>query len=380
MNLLLIGSPLEVFVALFVWLMGFYLVGLLYKIFSVSYRKSLFLYLWHTIFVFIYFYYSLDNNADSSSYYTIAVQGGIDLYLGTSLVEYFTYILYNMGINSYLGMFLVYNIFGYIGLLAFYASLWQIVKDKSIFYKRLAFLLILLPSISFWSVAIGKDSISFMAVGLALWASLEFDRRKALLLFAIFILFLVRPHMGAVMSVAFCIAFLIGGNIKIQSKVFFGFFILILSGFVVMVVVDKLKLDITSLSSIVEFIQKRQSYNLDGGSSIDISSMNITEQVFTYMFRPLPFEAHSFNAFVASLDNTFLLYLFVLFCISFTIKNPVNLPNHNLIFLNIYIIITVIALAITTANLGIAVRQKWMFMPFMIYVWFLYIAGEKSKK
>ena len=66
-----------------------------------------------------------------------------------------------------------------------------------------------------------------------------------------------------------------------------------------------------SLSGLDGYIDKRQNYNLSGGSSLDIALMSYPMQVFTYIFRPLPFEAHSAVAFVTSIENTILLFLFI---------------------------------------------------------------------
>ncbi|PSD37872.1 hypothetical protein C7E21_10595, partial [Acinetobacter radioresistens] len=96
-------------------------------------------------------------------------------------------------------------------------------------------------------------------------------------------------------------------------------------------------------------------------------SMSYPMQIFTYIFRPLPFDAHSTLALFTSIENTILLFLFIyiLFISKFRLYSFVEGKNT---WLLIYAFLTCSMLAITTANLGIATRQKWMFMPIFIYL------------
>ena len=107
----------------------------------------------------------------------------------------------------------------------------------------------------------------------------------------------------------------------------------------------------------------RQSYNLEGGSGIDISAYSLPVQLFLYMFFPLftpPFTALSF---VASIENTiFLLVSIYLLFLLLTRKRATSLT----LFLSSYSVVSLICLAVTTSNTGIALRQKWMFLPALL--------------
>ena len=129
------------------------------------------------------------------------------------------------------------------------------------------------------------------------------------------------------------------------------------------------------------FTEHRQSLNLFGGSSVNIKDMSTLERVFTYFFRPQLYEAHNVYAFVSSLDNLVILILFI-----FWIYNVIYFMfSKKIIFLDLkiniflglllYVIFTSLILSATTANLGIAVRQKWMILPLIIY---LIIISTKS--
>jgi hypothetical protein len=345
--------------------------------FEVNFRKSVFLFFWHSIFCIFYFYYSLIQGADSIVYYARAVSDELVIFnFGTSFIVLITRFFVNLGF-SYFDMFLLNNFIGYIGLLAFCGAIDKAVYGANKKIKFLALILLLLPSLSFWTTALGKDAFSFMAIGLALWSSLDFKNRKILLYFSIFVMFMVRPHMGAIMAISFIFALVFDKKTKIYSKIFFGAISLISIAIIIPIMLNYIGLSESGdLSDVDEYVDKRQSSNLGGGSSLDIASMSLPMQMITYLFRPLPFEAHSFLALLASLDNVVLIVVFLLGIIAYFKKNK-PIIESNRIFLWSYFFISLMVLATTTANLGIAMRQKWMFIPCVIFL-LLSVIGSRN--
>jgi len=132
------------------------------------------------------------------------------------------------------------------------------------------------------------------------------------------------------------------------------------------------------LSDVDAYVDKRQNSNLSGGSSLDIASMSLPMQMLSYLFRPLPFEAHTLFALIASLDNIILIYLLILGIVAYLEKSKPSIES-NRIFLWVYFFICLMMLATTTANLGIAMRQKWMFLPCLIFL-LLSVIGTKNKE
>jgi CDP-diglyceride synthetase len=81
----------------------------------------------------------------------------------------------------------------------------------------------------------------------------------------------------------------------------------------------------------------------------------------------LPFEARSIYQFAASLDNVVLLVVFLMGV--FRWKNrKYKSESENRLFLILFSVGCWTVLALTTANLGISVRQKWMFLPMIFYL------------
>lgn len=365
------------FSSFLVFFIGAILIGRVRRKFLTKRSKALLIYSWHTLFCILYFWYSMEYGADAIAYYNKAVAGRFDFYFGTAAVDGLTSLLvHGLGFGI-LSCFLVFNIFGTVGLLAFDAALQEVVKNKSVALKRLATIIVFLPSVSFWSSAIGKDAISFLAIGLALWSALNLHKRVGLMFFAIFLILFVRPHMAGMMVIALAASAMFDPKASMIKRIFLG--TLAFAGVMVMVPFALQYAgvsDPSSAESLIEYVEKRQSYNMDGGGGVDIASMSLPMQLFTYMFRPIIFEARSITAMAAALDNLILLYLFIAGGIALIKKRKRNF-TENRKFMWVYAGLAWLVLAMTTANLGIAVRQKWMFAPFLIFLLISLIGKEK---
>lgn len=362
---MLSSSAFQLITAFTVFIVGLFIVISVRKYFKSNLKRILLIYFWHTLFCFIYL---LVIQGDAQMYFTEATLYGFDreFQFGTSFIIYFTTFLVKFLGLSFLGCFLIFNIFGSLGLIAFDSTLRQATQKSSRYIRLLASLIIFLPSISFWSSALGKDAISFMAVCLALWATLNLKKRMFIFAFAIISMFSVRPHIAAIMLVAFALSFIFDKQISIVQRLFLGVIAIIVSSVAVPFSMQLIGFDINNAE---EYIEQRQSNNMEGGSSLDISSMSLPMQVFTYLFRPLPFDAHNIFAFLSSIDNILLIFLFIIGLNSF-LKKSIPVVSTNSAFLWFYSIICLVVLATTTANLGISMRQKWMFLPCLIFLLF----------
>lgn len=372
-------TPWHLISASIALLLNFTFALMLSGYFKCTKQRALAICAWHILFTFVYAFYVSSNGGDALAYYNKSIELDVAFSFGTRGVVFFTsFLTQGLGL-SLIGCFFVFQTFGFIGLLAFDAALRSVVIDKSKRVKLLATIIVFLPSVSFWSSAIGKDAISFMAVGLALWASLSLSKRMPLMIFAILLMLVVRPHMAGLMVMGLAASFMFQKSIPVVYRLFLGLSSL---GVVAMLVPFALKYagvgESVDTEQLGEYIDKRQSYNTEGGGGIDIASMSLPVQLFTYMFRPLPFEAHSIAALMASLDNMILLYLFVVgFYYLVTYKVPEEFKQHNRAFMWYYLIGSWLILAMTTANLGIAMRQKWMIAPMLIFLLISVIGDDK---
>lgn len=377
----LASNAWQAFSAVFVFLLGVFFSISVSRYFSVGERRGLFLYIWHTGFCLVYFAYLQSNVGDALMYYSASLADELRPFrVGTAAVIYFTSLFSKIFGFSFLGVFLVNNIIGFVGLLAFYGALGSVTRMKGKWLRFMALIIVLLPSISFWSSAIGKDSISFMAVGLALWAALSLQRRMGLMIFAVLAIFFVRPHMAGMMVLALCIAFVLHGNVSTIMRMLAGVISLAVAAFLIPFALQYAGVgEASDIDALMSFVEERQGYNQQGGGGVDIASMSPPMQLFTYMFRPLIFEARSIFQLAAAIDNIILMILFLAggMAIWKGRKSPVH---DSRIFLWVYALLAWIVLSLTTANLGIAMRQKWMFAPMLIYLMISVMGKARSAR
>ena len=346
------------------------------RAFQITAGNSLLLYLWHSGFSVLYCWYVLRFGGDALGYFSGGQDWSGQVGVGSKAVKAISAFLVSGLGFSFLGVFLVFNAFGVIGLLAFWGSLKAATLDKPWRVRWLATLIIFLPSVSFWSSALGKDAISFMATGLALWSSLDLAKRGLLMAIAIGAMFIVRPHMAGIMVMAIAMAAVMDSNASAVKKVLLG---MLAAGVAAALVPFALRYagvgEVVDVESLANYIDKRQSYNTQGGGGVDIASMSLPMQLFTYLFRPVLFEARSVFALAASLDNLILLGLFVFGGIALLRGRKTGL-GENRTFMWAYALGAWLILAMTTANLGIALRQKWMFAPMLIFL-FISVIGRR---
>jgi hypothetical protein len=373
-------SILQIFDSIIIFVLGSLISYKCAKVFCLNFKRGLLLYAWHTIFSVVYLWYALNFGADALGYYEAGLSGRVDFNVGTAGIEFLTMLLVqDLGLST-LGTFLVFNIFGVVGLLAVDSCLQMAARDKPKYLIYLANIVIFLPSMSFWSSAIGKDSVSFMATGLALWAALALQKRWLLMVLAIVIMFLVRPHMAGIMVFSCCLDILLSRYTSLPKKIVF---IALASVAATLVLPSALRYagvgEAIASEEIMDYVGRRQAYNTEGGGGIDIASMSLPMQLFTYMFRPIIFEATTVFAFVAAIDNLVLVFLFALGGWSLFRGRKSGLGESR-VFLLAYAMLAWVVLAMTTANLGIALRQKWMFAPMLIFLLISVIGVKKRRR
>ena len=374
---ILTSSPVQIFSSFVIFLGGMALAFYLSRKFKVARSRALLLYFWHTFFSFVYIAYVLNFGGDATMYFHSSFSNDLSMSLGTGGVRFFVHILTQVFGLSFLGCSLFFQTFGFVGLLAFDAALRDVTSQKLRKVRLLATFIVFLPSVSFWSSGLGKDSLSFFSVGLALWAALDMRKRWWLLVVSTSMMLLVRPHMAGMLGLGMAGSFLLQRGIPVAQRVLFGGMAIAASASMV-----PLGLNYAGVSSdagaieLIEYIGSRQSHNLTGGGAVDISSMSLPFQLFTYLFRPTLVEVRDIFSLAAALDNLVLLGLFVLGGWALLKKPlPTHLLSHNRAFLWIYSGAAWVILAMTTANLGIALRQKWMFAPMLIFL-FISVIGK----
>lgn len=359
-------TPWQIISAIIAFISGLILAHVQKRIFRVPVALSMSMYIWHTFFCIFYMLYSFNNTADATSYYIHSkVYQGFS-FTGTDFIYFLTSIFSNTMSMSYGGTFLVYNIFGFIGMVSLSSAFLEVTNGA----KRgvIIFLLaaLFLPGLSFWSSAIGKDALTFMGAGLACWAVLNLGRRYPAMAFAFLVILVARPHIAGILAASLGLTLVLFLRTGIMAKFFTLALTAPLALGAVIFGLDYAGVgDPTSLESISERIAVQQGHNLEGGSSVSITDMSVPMRLVTYMFRPMLLDASGALGLVASFENLALLSIFLI-AVFGALGNTSSLSRFHIFFFLTFSIITWTILANTTANSGIAIRQKWMFVPMML--------------
>ena len=360
----------HVIIAFLVFLAGYPIALIQKKIFCLSMKRALALYIWHSIFCMFYFWYSLNDAADATLYYIHSLTYEFGFGFGTAGIKFIVSYL-SQGLNfSYGNVFLVFNIFGYIGLLAFASALQTVTSQSRGNIRTFSVMFLYLPGISFWSSAIGKDALTFMAAGLVTWAALDVGRRMPAIVLGGCLFLLPRPHIAGILLLSICFALLVSSNLGTLKKLVLLTIAIPLSVAGIQFGLSYAGLgDASDLSDISDYFETRQGHNLGGGSSVDIAGMSVPMRLFTYMFRPLLFDANGIMGIAVSFENFAVLILLVMTLLKK--KRPLSqLSPFAVTFYLTFAIISWFVLANTTASLGIAVRQKLMFLPMLVVLLF----------
>lgn len=372
-------SAWQLISATLVFLCGLVLALWLGKGFAVGQRRALFLYLWHTAFCVVYFLYSLSNAADAKGYYFASLEPGVAPALGTRGIEFFASFFSQGAGFSYGGVFLVFNLFGFVGMLAFWSALQQVIPPRGRVMQLLALAVILLPGLSFWSSAIGKDALSFMAAGLATWAALKMGQRYTVMSIAVLVMLWVRPHMAGVMLGSLALTMIFVWRGAFFKRLALGLLVVPAAVWSMGLALNYVGLDEgQGVGDVVEYIESRQDHNLGGGSSVDIASMSVPVRLFTYLFRPLFFDAPGLFGILISFENLFLATVLLWALTARRRGRVLGISRFALMFYIVFGFTSWVLLANTTANLGIALRQKWMFLPMLLMVSLSVIASARA--
>ena len=325
-------------------------------------------------FVFLLFYiYSHFNNfgTDALSYYTQSHK------YNSALLPISENLIY--GINYFFKK--IYSIeFESLNIITFFISfmssllLLSLIKDADRFSKIAICITLLLPSLNFFTSGLNKDMLIFFSLSLFLYSLL--NKRHYLLILSVILAFLVRPYVcfAILLSFIICAIFLflkksiIDRQINLKKFILY-FLITIVSLFITYFILDNLLGSFGKyflVGNIEGILSNLQSHYTDTNLGIPYDT-NTFFRLINYAFFPTVWHLVEFNIFyvILIIENTFLLFIFISFIYNFKFS---NIDSHYKLIAIITFLILYFILALVTSNYGIALRQKWMVLPFLLII------------
>ncbi len=237
-------------------------------------------------------------------------------------------------------------------------------------------LALLLPSNLFWSSAIGKDALAQLFIGLAAFGFAKVCRRldtRSILTCAAGIagVLAVRPHIAAMLAVAFTLPFALGksrgGWKNLAAKVVIAPTLVVVTLLLISQASEFVGLETTDSQSSTETANRLTKSTQIGGSAFNEGQslpVRVAEAPLL-MFRPFPWEVSGAMAAVASVEALGLLWF------AWKRRRRVVAAFRSwrepfVAFILVYSLIFSVAFAAATSNFGILVRERIMMVPLLL--------------
>jgi hypothetical protein len=241
--------------------------------------------------------------------------------------------------------------------------------------------LLFLPNLHFWSSGIGKDSLVFFCIALFFYSSLKASKHVFGIIISIGLSFVIRPHVTLFMLMALGLGIAFDGRLKSYQKIFINLIFSAIFVGAINYVMNFLQLESLDTEAVEEFSNNRVS-NLSNdrtSSSIDTSSYPYPLKIFTFLFRPLFFDASGLLGLVASVENLFLLFFFIKILRSRFLKGFKN-SSYLIKASGFLFLMGALSFSLILGNLGIMLRQKTPFIMMLIIFGYSIIVMNMQKK
>lgn len=272
------------------------------------------------------------------------------------------------GKASTAAVFFSFSLCGFLGHVFFLAACRPFIKFE---FDRYWLLLFLLPGLHVWTCAIGKDSLIFMSLCYALYATSRNKLANPLLAGSWLLTYMIRPHIAFCLIVAWLMGSVFSRNDESTTqkagKVAISFLALFLAlpGTQAFLGVEEI-----SVEGTLERLDVMATYNQTGGGAVGLDQLNPPARLLTFMFRPFFFDVKNDLGWLASLENLLLLSLFAYSIYNGILKWLIGRPDFATLFAFFFTIGLWFLLGMSLANLGLVLRQKTMLLPFLFYVFF----------
>jgi hypothetical protein len=342
------------------------------------------LFFFHLLLALVYYLYATFNPSDSIAYYlrinsnqrgeTWSAYYGVS----TKFIEWVGYPFIKFLNFSYEACMALFAFFGFVGFTYLYIFFKEHIRFKhTLFGFDLLTLIFFLPNLHFWSSSFGKGSIILTGIGLFFFGISKIRTRWVAILVGGFIIYHVRPHVMLVILVSSAIGFMFTTKgVSLPIRVLFLMSASVAFYFIYSDVLSLVGIDEEEFISQGLDLTRRATELTDATSGINIASYSLPLQIFTFLYRPLFFDAPGILGLIVSFENVFYLLL-TLRLFNFSGGNFLVTSNF-LVKTAFFSFLTVtVALAQISGNLGLAIRQKSQVMILFLFVVISFLDKQK---
>lgn len=325
-----------------------------------------FLFVYHLIFSYLGYRYILENDGDAYKYWYLTNDWSTYLNIGPDIIKLINYPFSKILDLPFWFGFILYSLIGYFAILELYRFAGKYLKPENAFLKFLMLMLFLMPTLHFWTSIIGKEPVIFLSIT---WVLIQQTEEKYFSLKSVLgwlLLVIIRPHVAMFLLLAIMINYILEDKKSAKRKLAVASFGALFCLVLYMMTMHILHRNPFDLPLILEKNQSSLLAFRRAGSYVPMINYNIFERFFALNFRPLFFDSDSFFTFVLSAENLLILILFVfsLFVFFRNYKNIKLVRFERLVFL--FFVISSLFFIQRYACLGIFVRTKMMYLPFVL--------------
>lgn len=323
----------------------------------------------HVLAAIFYWLLTFESGMDAYLYYRdpLGFQDKSALTSGTHFIVHVDQMIRDTIGGSFLDHFLFFQCFGMVGLALLIRSFNEIGEDLGMVVPLPVYALLFLPGLHFWSVSIGKDGPMFLAICLALWATLRIHKRIPWAVLALVIMALIRPHVAAIAMMALAGALLFSSYLTTRMRIILA--PLALAGLVILVgqASEQFGVDLNP-ESFTDFVEQQQEHGKQYGSGAELQALPLPLKIWSLLFRPFFIDGEGMMHWAASFENAALLAIFGYIAIHlrllFSLARKVFFVAYSVLFSSVVILL----LSLVNYNIGLGQRQKMMAIPAILLI------------
>lgn len=339
-----------------------------------------FLFLYHLVFAWLAYDYVNQNNGDAVKYWLVGRNLSNVHWLdflgpGSDFIQFICFPLVKfLHLPGWAGC-LIFSAWSGIGFI----RLWKLIKSETADSLLLivAALLLVLPNAHFWTSVIGKEALLFLPMVLIAEKLYKGKYFSVISFISFFLIAWIRPHLAFVLLAAYMIALLWKGEISRNARV--GF---IIAGLISVVglyfLLEKITNAQDGLFQKIERLYGVHNLKLRETSAyVPLEDYVYPYKLFSFYFRPLPWEKEGFYYQIVGLENLIHIVLFLGLVYLFIrwYKN-IKLKAYA-VFAFLFLVFYASMLVYGYANFGMIIRAKAIVLPVMLVFSFSVLAQRK---
>jgi len=337
-----------------------------------------FLLIYHLSFALIAWQYNLKNPSDAYRYWYLTESWTEYFKVGTDVIKLINYPFSKILQLPFWFGFVCYSLIGYYSINKLYHFAKDYIKPNSNWSSYLLMSIFLLPNLHFWTSIIGKEPVVFLAIT---WIIINQAKAKYFTFQCVFgwiLLMLIRPHVAMFLLLAISFALIISDNGFSRKKILIVISTFILSSGLYLMTMHLLNRNPFDIAYILERNDASLLAFKRADSYVPMINYNIFERFFALNFRPLFADSVSLYSFVLSVENLLVLILLVVALLFYILRYRIIKLDLLARTVLLFFIISSLFFIQRYSCLGIFVRTKIMYLPFVLILAVKIVTSFKS--